>query len=76
VLDGAGDARGEDVTLEPLTIAQARRKLLLVAVVPPQQQLWFATLGVVDALARVPAFRLSWLPSEANAQRVIAALAP
>jgi hypothetical protein len=64
-------ARGDDVSLEPLTIAEARRKLLLVAVVPPERQLWMSTLRVVDALARVPAMRLAWSPSEANAKRVL-----
>jgi hypothetical protein len=64
-------SRGDGVSLETLSVAEARRKLLLVAVVPPQQELWTATLRVIDDLARVTAFQLAWTPSEENATRVI-----
>lgn len=63
-------ARGEDVSLEPLSLRETMRALLRVAVVPPQPRLWSAALPVVQELAGLPAFRLAWKPSEENAQRV------
>jgi hypothetical protein len=66
--------RGDDVLLEPITAREARRKLLLVAVVPPHPQLWMHTLDVIESLARVPAFCLEWTPSAENAERIITAL--
>jgi hypothetical protein len=67
-------ARGDDVSLQPLDAHDARKALLMVAVVPPHQQLWTHALPVIDSLARVPAFRLAWTPSAENAARVLTAL--
>jgi hypothetical protein len=69
-------ARGEGVSLEPLTTRETTRGLLRVAVVPPQPRLWSAALRVIEELATVPAFRLAWTPSGENALRVVAALSP
>ena len=66
--------RGDGVSLESITPREARRKLLLVAVVPPQQQLWMKTLPIIDSIARIPAFRLEWTPSAENAHRVVSEL--
>lgn len=64
-------ARGEDVTLRPLSRREACRALLLAAVVPPHQRLWSAALQAVDELARRPAFRLTWTPSAGNAKQLL-----
>jgi len=67
-------ARGDGVRLDELTAHDARKALLMVAVVPPHQQLWMHALHVVDSLARLPAFRLAWTPSRENADRVVSEL--
>jgi hypothetical protein len=67
---------GNGVSLEPITAREARRKLLLVAVVPPQPQLWMKTLPIIESLARIPAFRLEWTPSRENADEVLSRLTP
>lgn|GEM_PF-1301817 len=67
-------ARSIDVSLTPLDVQSARKALLMVAVVPPHQQLWMHALGVIDSLAHVPAYRLEWAPSRENAKRVVAEL--
>jgi len=65
---------GNGVSLEPINAHDARRKLLMVAVVPPHQQLWMHTLEVIESLARVPAFCLEWTPSDENAHRIVSEL--
>jgi len=66
--------RGDGVSLESISARDARRKLLMVAVVPPHPQLWMHTLEVIESLARLPAFCLEWTPSAENAKRVVAEL--
>ena len=67
-------SRGDGVSIEPITAREARRRLVLVAVVPPQQQLWMKTLAIVESIARIPSFRLRWTPSAENAERVVSEL--
>ena len=67
-------ARGPDVALERLQPGEARRRLLLAAVVPPHPRLWTHALRVVDRLSRGPVYRLAWAASPANALRVAALL--
>jgi hypothetical protein len=66
--------RGSEVSLTSVDVRSARKALLLVAVVPPHQQLWMHALEVIDSLARLPAYRLEWTPSRENADRVVTAL--
>lgn len=66
--------RHEGLALTTIDAKAARKALLLVAVVPPQQQLWMKTLEVIESLARIPAFRLEWMPSRENAERIVTAL--
>lgn len=62
------------ISLTQLDAKQARKALLLVAVVPPHQQLWMQTLDVIESIARIPAYRLDWTPSRENASRIVTAL--
>lgn len=67
-------ARGDDVALQSLTAHDARKSLLMCAVVPPHQHLWTYALPVIDTLARLPSFRLEWTPSQTNADEVVSRL--
>jgi len=66
--------RGDGVTLTQIDAKRARKALLLVAVVPPHQQLWMQTFDVIESLSRLPAFRLEWTPSRENAAGVVSRL--
>jgi hypothetical protein len=68
-------ARGDDVQLEPLAPREARRRLLLATVVPPDPYLWTHALRVIERLSRGSVLRLAWAPTEPNARRVAALLA-
>ncbi len=67
--------RGEGVSLQPITAPDARKRLLTVAVVPPHAELWTRAIKVVDELAHLPAFELTWTPSEENANRLLESVA-
>jgi hypothetical protein len=58
-------AKGPRFALERLAPAVARRRLLLVAMVPLAPPLWAAALQVTAALAEaVPVYRMAWTPAE------------
>lgn len=63
-------ARGDGVALQRLEPREARRRLLLAAVVPPHPRLWTHALRAIDHLSRAPVYRLAWTASEENAGRV------
>ena len=65
--------RGAELAITPVDRRDALRSLIVVAVVPPDPPLWRAALDAVASLAMtVPVYRLTWTPSAAGAERIVA----